>query len=366
MALYLLIGGWWLLTGPGLLDRAGKPLGGDFVTFYAASEMVLRGEAAAVFDLPTLHAVEQAVIGAPIERFAWHYPPVALLGVAPLALLPFGLALALTTLLSLALYVGTLRRIDRGPVVMGLALAFPGLFQNLLHGQNGCVSAALIGLGLLEVDRRPLLGGALLGLMVYKPHLAPALVVALLAGRRWAALGAMATSALTACGLSLLALGQAPWAAFVDNLPFAQAVLYQGGVPWEKMPTVSAMLLLLGLPELPVRVAQLGVSALAALGVAWLWARDARPALRCAGAAFAALLATPFAFEYDLVILAVPMAWLGVVGQETGWRRGEVPLLALAWVLPIAAPGVAGLTGLQLGPLVLAALLLLTLQRSRP
>ena len=86
-------------------------------------------------------------------------------------------------------------------------------------------------------------------------------------------------------------------------------------------------------------------------------------AFQCPTAALGALMATPFAFEYDLVILALPMAWLGVLGQSTGWRHGEVLALGLAFVLPIAAPGVAGLTHVQLGPWVLGALLWLLWRR---
>jgi hypothetical protein len=50
-------------------------------------------------------------------------------------------------------------------------LAFPAVFINAAHGQNGFLSAALIGVGLLVMDRRLLLAGLLLGAMTYKPHL---------------------------------------------------------------------------------------------------------------------------------------------------------------------------------------------------
>ncbi|MCB9761096.1 MAG: DUF2029 domain-containing protein [Alphaproteobacteria bacterium] len=364
-ALYLLIGGGWLLSGPGLLDRGGKPLGGDFITFYAASELVLSGAPDAVFDLERLHAVEQAVIGVPIDRFAWHYPPTALLLVAPLAALPFVAALGIVTLVSLAIYVATLRGVDKGPLLLGLALAFPGLFQNLIHGQNGCLSLALLGGGLLLLERRPGVAGVLLGLLSMKPHLTPMVGLALLAGRQWRALGAMAATALGLAGVSAAALGPAPWQAFVDNLPFAQAVLYEGGVAWEKMPTASAAALLLGAPPVAAKAAQAVVTLGAAGAVAWLWARPCPHDLRAAGLTLAVLLATPFAFEYDLAILAFPLALLGVAGARAGWQRGDVAALIAGYALPFLAPALAGLTRLQVGPLVLAALLACALRRAR-
>jgi len=67
--------------------------------------------------------------------------------------------------------------------VLSLALAFPGTFQNFIQGQNGFLSAALLGGGLVILERFPLTGGMLLGALSYKPHLAALIPVALLAGR---------------------------------------------------------------------------------------------------------------------------------------------------------------------------------------
>ncbi len=45
-----------------------------------------------------------------------------------------------------------------------LALAFPAVLINVGHGQNGFLTAALLGGALVVLDRRPLFAGILFGL----------------------------------------------------------------------------------------------------------------------------------------------------------------------------------------------------------
>src|SRR5258706_16321345 len=75
-----------------------------------------------------------------------------------------------------------------------LALAAPAVFVNAVRGQNGTWTAALCGGGLSLLERRPLLAGGLLGLLIYKPQLGLLIPVALLAGRHWRASKGVAVS----------------------------------------------------------------------------------------------------------------------------------------------------------------------------
>jgi hypothetical protein len=77
------------------------------------------------------------------------------------------------------------------------------------------------------------------------------------------------------------------------------------------------------------------------------------------------LLATPFAFDYDLALLAVPLACLGWEVYQTGPRPGEELLLALAYLLPFLAPLAAHYLRLPLAPLALAAMLAAVVRRAR-
>lgn len=355
-ALYVLIGGWWLLTGQGLLDRAGKPIGADFVTFYAASRLAGEGRAVEVWDVAALHAVERATIGADIPAFAWHYPPTFLAAVRPLASLPFLAAFALWVGLGVGAHVLVARRIAPDAATAGLALAFPGCFQNVLQGQNGLYTAAAMGGGLWLLDRRPFSAGLLLGLLTVKPQLAPLVALALLAGRCWRALGGFVVSAVLLAALATALFGVDAWRAFLDNAAFAVRVLeLPGELPWVRMPTVQVAAMLLGAPLPVARGLQAVVGAIAAGVLCAIWARRSPIAARATALVAASLLATPFAFDYDLALYAIPVAFIG--WEIRSGRGGGRALITAAWLAPLALPVIALATSVQLGPVLSIALL---------
>jgi hypothetical protein len=74
-------------------------------------------------------------------------------------------------------------------------------------------------------------------------------------------------------------------------------------------------------------------------------------------------LATPFVFDYDLVLLALPIAWLAAIGLREGFLPWEKFGLALAWLLPLFSRTIAGLLHLPLAPAILALLMILFLRR---
>lgn len=328
------------------------------MTFYAASGLAGRGEALRVWAPPALTAAERAVIGAPLDFYAFHYPPSALLLMMPLAHVSYLWAFAGWTLAGLLAFVAMQRRALPDPAGLGLALGFPGVFQNVFQGQNGLFTTSLLGFALLFLEERPLLAGALLGLLTAKPQLAGAALLALLAGRRWRALGAAMVTAAALAGLSALVLGTQCWSAFLGNMDFAVRVLETPGVlPWARMPTVEVAALLGGAPLGIARALQALAAVGAAFALVFAWARPLSEPARVAVLAGAIFLLTPFAFDYDTALLALPALWLGRDWlRPEGGRRGEGVLVVALWLAPIALPAVAYLTHVQLGP-VLAILL---------
>ena len=83
-----------VVTAHGAVDLQGRPLGTDFSNVYAAGTYVLDGNAAAAFDPVAQFARERAIFGAGTQFYGWHYPPFFLFVAAALALMPYGLALA--------------------------------------------------------------------------------------------------------------------------------------------------------------------------------------------------------------------------------------------------------------------------------
>jgi hypothetical protein len=313
-----------------------------------------------------LQAVQTAIIGAPGKLLPWHYPPSFLLLALPLAWLPYLGALTLWLAATLGAALAVLRRIAPHPLTLALALAFPGLALNLFYCQGAFLVIALLGGGLLLLERRPWLAGLLFALLItYKPHLGLVVWAALAAGRRWPALGLAALAAVGLAGLSAAVFGLGVWEAFWRNLPFVQEQLETAADLWPRMPTVYAAARLAGGGAALARVLQ-GAAALAALAaVIRLWRRDAPLSLRAGVLPPAILLTTPHAVIYDLALLALPLAWLGWEACQEGRARDIWPL-ALVWLSPFAAAALADTLALQVEPLVLLFLMGWIVRRGEP
>jgi hypothetical protein len=344
-------------------DLWGRPLGADFSHYWLASSMVLAGDPAGVYNYPKFMAAEVAFFKVHFIM-PWLYPPTFLLIISPLALLPYLPSLVVWLGLTLAGYLVIIRRIAPHHSTLLLSLAFPGTFQNFFHGQNGFLSAILLGGGLLLLENYPVAGGVLLGLASYKPHLVPLIPIALIAGRRWRALSAMLISALMLSLLSLLVLGPGVWIGFWKNLSLPMQLLSDGRLPVNKMVTMFAGALLAGSGLTLAYICQAGLMVGVAAAVFWIWRRETSLTWRASALVLGILLFTPYEFSYDLAILALPLAWLGWEGFNQGCTPGEQVLLLLGWLTPLLAP-ILGMVKVQLAPLILLGLFVLVLKRCK-
>lgn len=358
-----LLNSWWWHP-PGFVNAGGAIVGRDFVALWSAASLALGGAPAAGYDQSLIHAAEQTAIGAPAGLITWYYPPSFLMLVLPLALLPYLAAAVLWVAGTFAVFARVLRRIAPHPLTWFAALIFPATAQCLISGQNGTLSAALIAGGLLSLERQPLLSGLCWGLLTYKPQMALAAFVALAFGRYWRILGIAAAVALALGIASVAILGLEPWLAFVRDLGEARAMLEAGRVPWDRMATVFASARLAGLGVTGAYALQIAVSlvALTMLGQAW-WRRAPLP-LAGSLLVLSIPLVTPYAYDYDLVMLLLPFAWLLQEARATGFRSGEPALLFAAWALPVVGNFIADATTLQPTWLILFLLLVTTWRRA--
>jgi arabinofuranan 3-O-arabinosyltransferase len=70
---------------------------------------------------------------------------------------------------------------------------------------------------------------------------------------------------------------------------------------------------------------QAAVSLAAAVSVAMVWRGNAAYDLKAAALGVGALLATPYLYMYDLVVLAVPIAFLLRLGNARGYLPKDLP-----------------------------------------
>jgi len=108
---------------------------------------------------------------------------------------------------------------------------------------------------------------------------------------------------------------------------------------------------------------QAAVSLCVAAAVLWIWRRPVSMPLKNAALVTGTLLVTPYVMDYDLTLLALPIAWLAVEALRTQFLNWERIALFAACLLPIVSRGIGSL-GLPIGPIVLLVLLTLILRRA--
>ena len=181
----------WIALSDGLIDRNGKPLGTDFSNVYAAGTLTWQGRPADAYEPALQHAAEKAVFGGrEVPFYGWHYPPFFFAVAVLVAAFPYAWGLSIWLVASLAAYLAAIRAILPRPETLLIAAAFPAVFVNIGHGQNGFLTAALLG-GALQLARSPTLARRRADrLLAYKPQFGVLIPIALLAGGRWSTIGA--------------------------------------------------------------------------------------------------------------------------------------------------------------------------------
>lgn len=339
--------------------RAGlRPIGSDFTIFYRAGEALLAGRD------PTT-----------VERFLY-LPPFAL-AMAPLALLPYGLALVLWQLASLAALVWITTRAVRWCarecggarpwlLWMPLLACLRLVDSNLANGQaNLLVLAGIVAALEAWLDGRQGRAGAYLGLATALKVVPGALVLVFLAHRQGRALRAWLLALVTSLALPALVLGPAGALASLERwhelqvLPYlrgGQALLDERGyLPGQSLTATAYRLLtaspatargpdgptaeLVALDPETVKwiVRGVGVLALALLGTGLLVsARRRVPGARLREVAWTmgfALALAPLVHKAHMVWLLVPFAVLGnggPPGQSRRARRARALLIGAA------------------------------------
>lgn len=361
----------WIAMADGLIDRNGKPIGTDFSNVYAAGVLTLEGKPAAPYDPALQHAAEKRVFNrADVPFFGWHYPPFFLLAAAALATLPYAAALFAWMTLTIPLYLASVCAICAGPAfslrdTLLVAAAFPAVFVNLGHGQNGFLTTALLGGALVLLDRKPIIAGAMIGLLAYKPQFGVLIPLVLLVTWRWRVIAAAIVTIATLSLVTTALFGMSIWHAFAASAEYSRVIVLEAGATgWEKIQSIFSAVRALG-GSIQLAYAAQGVLMLAlAASLVWLWRSRAAYDLKAAALALACLLATPYVLDYDLAVLAIAIAFLAKHGFTHGFRAYEVTLLAIAWAMPLLARTVMSMTTVPFGLIVLLALYGLTLRRA--
>lgn len=324
------------------IDANGFLLGTDFISFWTASRLSHLGSSA--YDVAAHVALQRKTYAPPASYTAFFYPPPFLLYCWPLGWLDYFPALALWLGVTGAGYTLAVRA-WLGRLPWWAIAAFPPVLITITHGQSSFLLAGLLGGGVwLVAQGRSTLGGVLFGLAVFKPQFGVLLPMVLLASREWRALLAAALTALALALAATAVLGVHIWGEWWAVTGAAQAAMANGSVSFAKLQSLFAALRLLGVPIATAYTAQFALTCgIAAILARLAWRRGFTLELGAATLA-GTVLATPFVLDYDLVLLAFPIALLAVRPSQP-WERSAA---AMAFITPVFARSLAAWTGAAL------------------
>jgi hypothetical protein len=240
------------------------------------------------------------------------------------------------------------------------------VLTNVLVGQNGFLTASLIGGMLVLLPVRPILAGICLGLLSYKPQYGPLFPLVLIATLQWRAFVSAGVTTVALAALSWLAFGTESWQAFFHWMPvMSQAFLVDGLAPWGKLQSIYALVRYLDGSETLGWILQWIMTAIVALTMIVLWRSKERYEWKAAALATGTLLVTPYLFLYDVMVLAIAVGFIVRIGLAEGFRSHELPMLAAAAALLIAYGFVGAPTGFGATLLVAALIAVHVLKPSR-
>ena len=307
----------------------------DFDAFHIIAKRVWLGDAGDAYDFAKLVVMQREDSGGMDSFMPWTYPPQFDLLLAPFALMPIGIAYFVFTTVTLAFYLLVMRSIARDYFVLLLIVLFPAIAVTMACGQNGFLTAGLIGVVCLYFEKRPFTAGLALGLMVIKPHLAIAFAVYAILRRRWTVVITAGAVVLITSAICTAAFGTQIWLQLLQSVRDSSIFLERGNYPLYRMISVYAALRSAGSSAGIAFLGQ-GFIALMALGIILFALYRRMPERSSLGlTAMVSICISPYAYDYDFLIFGIGLACLlPALHEAREWERSiiyAVPILIGAY-----------------------------------
>lgn len=340
--------------------------GGDWLVYYSAIRAALEGHLHLLYDGVSFTAALNTQfadwLARPLPLHPWLYPPHYLLLLAPFGLLPPGIAYGaflVGTFASMAAALLCLTK-DKGERLLHVlaAIVSPAAAVVVWDGQNTFLTVALLVGGFALAKKRPLLAGALLGVLTYKPQFWLMVPIALIASRQWKALAAAVVSAGALVLISLAAFGPGPWLDWFHLMIAPNALFNQ----WQATIRINGQSLyacarVLGAGVALANGVQLMGTMLSAFAV-WLCFKRPFPSdLRVALLLAATVIGAPHIMWYDTVLLCVAASLFLAYSLRRDSGITDMIIATGLWLSPLFGPPNALIAGVMTP--VLAALFIL-------
>jgi arabinofuranan 3-O-arabinosyltransferase len=317
---------WEFLHGRSVIDPTGRPVCIDFCTIWVSGNFAASSDPVRVYDYPVFAAAQSSLVGPHRLNFPpyrYGYPPTFLFLTYLLGLMPYLTAFAVWTLTTLALYAVAIYAIV--PRFAAVIAAFTPLVvaENVLLGNNGALTAALIGLSLVLMERQPWLSGVFIGLLTYKPQFGVLFPVALVASRNWRAFASAAGTTVILTALAAIAFGPHGWLSFIDGLRDRNASLSLDPGLVLTLQSVYGLLHWAGAGTEISWVLHAAAATIVAVATFVVWAKPVPYSLKAATLCVGSLAVTPYVQIYDLCVLSIAVAFLVRDGLARGFLPGE-------------------------------------------
>ncbi|MEM8770277.1 MAG: glycosyltransferase family 87 protein [Pseudomonadota bacterium] len=303
---------------PGLAFGEQGVIGGDFLAFYTAGTFALNGDAVTAYDLAAFDAATRERAQIEFVGQMWQYPPALFFIVALFALLPYKVGYLFWLGAGWIGLTFALRGIGfRGTPLRLLALS-PFCVAILSHGQIAHATAALFFLAVYEPKKNWMLAGVAAGLLTLKPQLGLLIPFAFLAIGAWRTIAVAAATAIVLHGLSLIAFGPAAFDAFFAAVARLDADIAGAAAmtPPRGMTTLFGQLKLAGFSGEAARAGQYVFTAGLAALTFFVWRRPAPALAKAAFIGSAALLASPYAYGYEMTLLLLAGVWVANFAEK--------------------------------------------------
>jgi len=290
----------------------------------------LMGRDAEITDFTAYHiAGDMALEGRAVEAYDWKVPFTAV--VAALATIPIGISYLLFASVTLLFFLAALWRLCGKWSAAGLIFVLPAVIVNARCGQNGFLTAGLIGVFLIYFRTEWFRSGLALGAMVVKPHLAVAISLVSLLRWSWGRILVAAAVVIGSSMIATLVLGPEIWSAFLQATRDGSKFMSAGNYPLDRMTSIYAMLSRFGIKTSMALAAHVAM-AIGCLLAVW---RAYKSNLDAAGfgalVAFCTVMISPYNYDYDLCVLALAAGLLApkVLSRARSWEVAG--LIALGW-----------------------------------
>lgn len=295
------------LTHQVLFYKAGHIEPIDFAQFWTAGKLALKGNIFAVYDPRLLHAAEVIIAGHPFEYVSgWLYPPIFLFVAVTLASMPPMLGFLLWTNGTLLLQSMAVATIARSRWALLVAMAPPWTIMCMMLGQDGLLTAAIIGFVLISLERRATLAGLLLAVLTYKPQFGLLFPVALAFGGYWRTFISAGIGVVCLTLLSWSVFGLPAWLMFFHAIHGTMGAMKS----WPGILSLFGAVRRFGDSYETAVILQTALGALCAAVVALMWRSRIPNDLKAACLVTCIPMVTPYVWDYDLPILSIALAYL--------------------------------------------------------